>query len=498
MSINFKKLSPYLICCLLAWQSAGFADDMIHIFPIQDYSQRISDWVAVNDNTTHFISPEQQALRYANFKSHFFGDNSPWSQIYVGPILNPASGETIQQVETDVLAMFTNTSSTTSENIQYAENFHAYDLLGGPQNWANNIGNNMNLAQFASLAYNSANNLIATNNILGRMLPTQDPSFQSYTLGGQGYPFDNLQVSAIWAGTPLYLLGTTRDGKWDLILTDSFFTWVPDNSVARIAADQINNWTNASNFIAITQTQTKVSNSNNQYLFDAYVGSVFPAGPGNNQLLIPVRNDDGSAQVIAANITSNSSVTMPLPATPKNMAMLMSTLKGRPYGWGNMYYYNDCSAELKSLFTPFGVWLPRNSSMQPSQGKVVNLTSNDMNHRIAYLLNNGHALATLINIPGHIMLYTGGYKWMWSFQAMTYQNVWGLRPPASNSMTVYRDVIGGAVFLPLLRQYPEDPNAQSLADKSTFILSYLDQMPSAAKITQPDLKAMAMFPADDS
>lgn len=29
-----------------------------------------------------------------------------------------------------------------------------------------------------------------------------------------------------------------------------------------------------------------------------------------------------------------------------------------------MYFYNDCTAELKNLFTPFGIWLPRNSGAQ--------------------------------------------------------------------------------------------------------------------------------------
>ncbi len=37
-----------------------------------------------------------------------------------------------------------------------------------------------------------------------------DPSFFSPKLAGEGYPFDNLQVSAIRPGTPLYVLRAER------------------------------------------------------------------------------------------------------------------------------------------------------------------------------------------------------------------------------------------------------------------------------------------------
>ena len=46
---------------------------------------------------------------------------------------------------------------------------------------------------------------------------------------------------------------------------------------------------------------------------------------------------------------------------------------GCPYGWGGMYFYNNCSAELKSLFTPFGFGYPgilQLKCMQENSGYV--------------------------------------------------------------------------------------------------------------------------------
>lgn len=65
---------------------------------------------------------------------------------------------------------------------------------------------NMNIAQFANLDYNSNNRAIAIDNLHARALPTNDVHFYSNKIAGQGYPFDNLQETAIWAGTPLYVV----------------------------------------------------------------------------------------------------------------------------------------------------------------------------------------------------------------------------------------------------------------------------------------------------
>lgn len=168
-------------------------------------------------------------------------------------------------------------------------------------------------------------------------------------------------------------------------------------------------------------------------------------------------------------VDDTTAVPMPWTLTPRHMAQVMKQMIGRPYGWGNTLFYNDCSAETRSLFAPFGIWLPRHSSDQLRAGHRTDLRNADIDTRLRTLAERGKPLMTLIHIDGHIMLYLGNTQIDGQTVPMTYQNVWGLSP-ADNSR---RNVIGGSVILPLLKTYSEDPEARSLAGKRLFELSVI-------------------------
>jgi cell wall-associated NlpC family hydrolase len=167
---------------------------------------------------------------------------------------------------------------------------------------------------------------------------------------------------------------------------------------------------------------------------------------------------------------------MPLAATPRNLARLMKALIGRPYGWGNTGFYNDCSSELQSIFAAFGVWLPRHSSTQMSAGRFIDLSAAKPAERLAYLMRKGEPMHTLIYIGGHVMLYLGTTERDGRPVPMVYQDIWGLRP-ADNSR---RAVIGGSVIFPLLLSVPEDPSLQSLAGTPVFQISIIGTPSGAA------------------
>lgn len=67
----------------------------------------------------------------------------------------------------------------------------------------------------------------------GRLLPTNDVYFYSYKIAR--YPSDNLQWASIWAGTPLYIIGTTKDRVWSLVITPDpdVMVWVKSSGIAR-------------------------------------------------------------------------------------------------------------------------------------------------------------------------------------------------------------------------------------------------------------------------
>ena len=351
----------------------------------------------------------------------------------------------------------------------------------------------MNIDQFqiGSLC-NTKNMAIAVHNLHCRNLPTDDVHFYSHKLPGEGYPFDYLQNSAIWVGTPLYILGITNDKQWALVLTPFCIGWVKSNGIARVNSKFIDHWRWAceKRMLAIVKTNSTILSFNNEVLINSYIGTVLPAIPFEfrqiysryNKLLFPVRNTNGNATIRFAKISKDAAKEIPLPATPRNITMLIKELIGRQYGWGHLYFYNDCSGEVKSLFTPVGIWMKKYSGSQTNAGVKDDISHYSESERINYIVENAQPLTTIIYIGGHVYLYVGNITINGKEYPMSYQNIWGLAP-ADRSR---RSVLGGSVLLPILDSYPEDTDLVSLAAKKYCILVYLDQIPAQKKFTLGD------------
>ncbi len=454
----------------------------INLFPIENYNQDVNHWLPSDapDYKTHLVSEEYQRQRLKDLYRHVYSTEqdglSPWSETYVNAYLS--RDPSILAVQQQAISDFG--PQTDSNKVGYGENFRPY-----VPTWIQAISDNMNLEQFAEPMYfNAGQRSIVVQNTYARLLPTNEPHFYRFTLPGQGFPFDNLQQSAIWIATPVYLLGTTQDGAWSLVLTSSFTAWVVTDAIAKVTADFINNW-NAQvreNLLVITSTQVPVVNADSKHFqFSAYVGTLLPLANESESsfaVLIPLKDANGQAQLSTALVNAADAGITPLPATRETFAKLFRNLQNRPYGWGGNYFYNDCSQEIQSLFAVLGIWLPRDSRLQGQVEPMVDLSSKKMQERLDYLHLQGHPLMTMVYIKGHVFLYLGNYQEP-SIDPqpiiMTYQNIWGLVPHDGGG----RSVIGGAAFLPLLPQYKEDLTLNSLANSKFFKLIYLDQHPKA-------------------
>ncbi|MEM9254155.1 MAG: SH3 domain-containing protein [Pseudomonadota bacterium] len=343
--------------------------------------------------------------------------------------------------------------------------------------WKDQLAGNVNLTQFSTASFAMSRRAIAVDNLPGRALPTRDPHYHDFSLPGEGYPFDNLQMTSIWAGTPLYIAGESLDGVWYYVLSSSVAAWVPASGVAHASEDFVVRWTRATNegLTAVTRSDTAINDAR-QLLLHGYLGAVFPSVRRSdrdvNRVLVPQKNADGLAVAMDASIASNRSASVPIAATPANFAELLSGQLGRVYAWGGKNFYNDCSLELKNLYAAFGIWLERNTYYQSLQGTPTDLSalwhedSNRVQRRIDYVKANAEPFKTLIYIPGHIMLYTGLEHVDGLQEAGIYNTIWGLAPPNREE----RVIIGQASFLPLLGSYPGQEELESLADKSGFVL----------------------------
>jgi hypothetical protein len=511
---------------------ARVAADNLTLFPLAAYDQNVDHWLEPDSAgyDKPFLSPADQQAHFQALYARYFGTGtsapSPWNSAYVTMRVYRQQGADVAALQQRRIARFDNTGKS-GAGIGYGENFRPHDKA-----WTDAIARNMNVAQFTDApVYQPARRAIATTNLMVRELPTTDPSFYDHRLAGEGYPFDNLQISAVRPGTPLYVLGTSVDGAWHYVQTPDVQGWVGSDGVGMASERFVDAWRAASakSLGAVIGAFTPVRDSRGVFRFEAPAGTLLPLVaasadravqggkmrasapasdvssndnetgmdanaapplPTHRTVLVPARGAESEALIRTAELDDTQIAPMPLAATPRHLATLMKALIGRPYGWGNSGLYNDCSSELQSIFATFGVWLPRHSSTQMSAGRMIDLSASTPAQRLDYLAAHGVPLRTLIYIGGHVMLYIGNTTRNGVAVPVVYQDVWGLRP-ADNSR---RAVIGGSVILPLLERIPEDATLQSLAGTPTFQISILGA-PTGATAPAPAAPADEDDPA---
>lgn len=468
-------LNKVVFVLIISFFSVAYAVDVpIDDFSIKPYSQNPSDYVSPDtpDYKKSLISAKYQAIQYKQFYNHYFSTGpkslSPWGEDVVKAIL-----PWVKQTEKAGLDEFREHANNPDKQ-HYGENFKVH----GKQ-WLDKIEQNMNLGALDSLSYDASKRAIVVNNTLARALPESAPDFFHFTLPGQGFPFDNLQMASLWVGTPLYVISHSKNKAWSLVFTpDAYIGWVKSSDIAYVSENFIKKWQQAAKkqLVAVTQTGASILNREAEFLFTGYIGAVFPLYRQANQtssIFIPFKDQQGQAQLHIGVIKSGDVALMPMVASKENIIKLMQSLQNRPYGWGGAFFFNDCSQELKSLFTPFGIWLPKHSSLQAKSSSTENYSDDTLEERLNALREHGRPFMTIIFIGGHVMLYIGESEGAYHHkELMTYQNVWGL----TNSHGDKRYIIGQSLFLPLLSSYPGYPDVVSLADKTYFKLTYVDDL----------------------
>ena len=115
--------------------------------------------------------------------------------------------------------------------------------------------------------------------------------------------------------------------------------------------------------------------------------------------------------------------------TPSAMATLANNLIGQRYSWGGQFENRDCSATMRDLFTPFGIWLPRNSKTQAQKGaRLLDLTGLSPSDKRDAINEHAIPFFSLIGMKGHIGLYLG-YEPMTKMPIMLH-DVWGVKTNA--------------------------------------------------------------------
>ena len=299
----------------------------------------------------------------------------------------------------------------------YAENLQPL----APARWQELVAS-LNQETYPSLARPA----ITVRNTDLRVFPTARPFFLDPAQAGEGYPFDYFQNSALWAGTPLLVTHVSADGAWYFAEAGLASGWLPALDLAWADEDFRRNYVTGRH-AALLADDLSLRDAQGTFLVQTHIGALFPLiGEDQNGLFlrVPVRDADGQAQARTALVAPQFAAAKPLPLTPRRIAAIADAMSGQLYGWGGMYENRDCSAFLRDLFTPFGVWLPRNSGAQAKAGEFIDLQNLSPDEKRAALLREGVPFYTLIWLRGHTALYLGSDSS--SGEPLLLHNLWGV------------------------------------------------------------------------
>lgn len=275
-----------------------------------------------------------------------------------------------------------------------------------------------------------------------RLLPTAAPYFFNPAKAGQGYPFDYLQNSSLPIASPVFITHVSKDGRWALLESGSAGGWVEVSRLALVSNEFIRDWQSLP-LAAVLRENTPLlaawwgrgelpdgarDGGLPPIVHQADLGTLLPLvsySPtrGKTVVRFPVRGSDGFAVLRETELPDAYAKPWPLPLSVGALAALGNQMMGQVYGWGGYGWNRDCSATMRDLFLPFGLWLPRNSKSQAKQGEVHDLSALKPRDREQFILKNGTPFLSMVGMPGHIGLYLGEHKG----RAVMFHNVWGLR-----------------------------------------------------------------------
>lgn len=389
-------LSLALACAILV----GCSAPRPVIADLQRYPQDLAAYLRPATAARPIVPPETQAAQNADYDARLF---APW---HARAATRPAA------------EAFWGVAAYGGKQ-GYGENLQPFP----PQEWARLVA-----AQRMEAYPSLARPAITVRNTAFRVFPTHRPFFLDPARPGEGFPFDYFQNSAVWIGTPLLVTHRSADGAWLFAEAGFACGWLPAEDIgwagkAFLAAYE------TGRYAAILADGVSLQDEAGRFLNRAHIGAAFPAVAGSDgglRLLVPVRDADGEAVIRRSRVAAAQAGLKPLPLTPEGLARIANAMLGQPYGWGGLLENRDCSATLRDLFAPFGLWLPRNSRAQAaSAGTLIDLAAMTPERKRSVLLAAGVPFYTLVWLSGHIGLYLGPDPA--SGEPLLLHNLWGVR-----------------------------------------------------------------------
>ena len=240
------------------------------------------------------------------------------------------------------------------------------------------------------------------------------------------HDIDRFQESALFVGTPVAILHSSRDGRWRFVVAPNYSAWVEADALAEGSRAEVLGYAarqparvvlGARADTVFTPEDPRVSGVRFEMGQRLPLAQLGPGQPVNGQnpytawsILLPVRNADGGLGFAPALLPRTADTApAPLPFTRGNLLRQAFKLLGERYGWGHDYGARDCSGFVAEVYRSVGVELPRNTGDQSRSPLLANrMVFGPADGRAA----RERALAAtqpgdLLFIPGHLMMVLG-------------------------------------------------------------------------------------------
>ena len=270
-----------------------------------------------------------------------------------------------------------------------------------------------------------------------KALPTSTAFYRDPKKTGEGFPFDYNQNSALHINVPLYISHYSKDGRWVFVRASYAFGWISVSDMAVVNNIFKRKFQNGHYAITI-KDDLRLYNKKNNSISLVKLGAIFPISKDKKHYFVAKRDAKGNAIPEIVSVDNQTIIAKkPLAFTAKNVAKVAKEFYGEPYGWGGGYQCRDCSATTRDFMGVFGIFLRRNSSKQALDGKKINIKGLSKSAKKRKIIKKANPFASLLYVPGHIVLYLGQYKG----EPVIMHTYWGIRKNNGSKIVTGRTII---------------------------------------------------------
>lgn len=340
----------------------------------------------------------------------------------------------------------------------YGENLQLLD-----KKFFDEMYENSNFGAYATVNQNA----ITLKHANLRVFPTQRPLLKDPSLAGEGFPFDYMQNSSIEANEPLFISHYSKNKEWVYVFSNFASGWLEARDIVFLNQKYTDLWQKAEQ-VFMTKDDVPMFDSDGNFLFNSKIGMMFSLikEDNNSYTVLTISNYKNSKPLFLQSVIAKDIAHKGILVLGKdNLEKIMNGVFHTNYGWGGMYNQRDCSSTMRDMFTPFGIWLPRNSYQQSRIGEVLSLENLSDEEKIKLIKEKAVPFQTLLYKKGHIVLYVGTYN----DEVIIFHNMWGIK---SKKEGVEGRIVIGKTVLSTLKVGKN----QTYYDKDSGILKGLKSM----------------------